>query len=370
MPQANPTGGDNSERLENVTFPQGRIDINDNFEALQTLNSGNSAPAVTAAYMPFVNTDTTATSSGKPELWVRNAANSDWVKVCVIDTSTINPLGVTEIANGGTGGTTVNTAISNLLPSQTNQSGKALSTNGSVLSWLSVVSSTHTRFNYTGSAQTWNKPSSGVLAIFIAWGAGGGGLRRSHYGGGGGGGAGAVKIMPFTDLTASSYTITIGAGGGGASSGSYAGGGGDTSIGSLLVAGGGGGGGYNAFGGDGDESGVGGGGGGVDGADGSGSGGSPGEASGNTNRGNMGFGGAAGGGSETGGSAFFGGAGGGGGHVNTQYAGGKSMNGGDGGHGNGTDGSVPGGGGGGSCSTGAGSGGDGGHGRVDIYVFG
>ena len=215
MPQANPTGGDNSERLENVTFPQGRIDINDNFEALQTLNSGNSAPAVTAAYMPFVNTDTTATSSGKPELWIRNAANSDWVKVCVIDTSSINPLGVTEIANGGTGGTTVNTAIANLLPSQTNQSGKALSTNGSVLSWLSVVSSTHTRFNYTGSAQTWTKPTSGVLVIFVAWGGGGGGLRMTHYGGGGGGGAGAVKIMPFTDLTASSYKITIGAGGAG-----------------------------------------------------------------------------------------------------------------------------------------------------------
>ena len=44
MPQANPTGGSNSERLENVTFPQARIDINDNLEALQTLNSGNSEP--------------------------------------------------------------------------------------------------------------------------------------------------------------------------------------------------------------------------------------------------------------------------------------------------------------------------------------
>ena len=31
MPQANPTGGSNSERLENVTFPQARIDIKRNF---------------------------------------------------------------------------------------------------------------------------------------------------------------------------------------------------------------------------------------------------------------------------------------------------------------------------------------------------
>ena len=51
MPQANPTGGANSERLENVTFPQARIDINDNLEALQTLNSGNSEPSTKASFM-------------------------------------------------------------------------------------------------------------------------------------------------------------------------------------------------------------------------------------------------------------------------------------------------------------------------------
>ena len=56
MPQANPSGGANSERLENVTFPQARIDINDNLEALQTLNSGNSEPSTKAAFMQWLDT--------------------------------------------------------------------------------------------------------------------------------------------------------------------------------------------------------------------------------------------------------------------------------------------------------------------------
>jgi hypothetical protein len=44
--------------------------------------------------------------------------------------------GVLDIANGGTGSTTANTAINALLPNQTGNSGKVLSTNGTDTSWI------------------------------------------------------------------------------------------------------------------------------------------------------------------------------------------------------------------------------------------
>tara|TARA_R100001082_G_scaffold2510_1_gene2226 strand:+ start:28 stop:876 length:849 start_codon:yes stop_codon:yes gene_type:complete len=130
MPQANPSGGANSERLENVTFPQARIDINDNLEALQTLNSGNSEPSTKAAFMQWLDT-----SASPAVLKVRNAANSSWVEVGSLSSTLFKSLGVTDIANGGTGETTVASAIAALLPSQSGNSGKVLTTDGSALSW-------------------------------------------------------------------------------------------------------------------------------------------------------------------------------------------------------------------------------------------
>jgi hypothetical protein len=46
--------------------------------------------------------------------------------------------GTVAIANGGTGQTTANAAINALLPSQTSQSGKVLSTNGTDTSWIAA----------------------------------------------------------------------------------------------------------------------------------------------------------------------------------------------------------------------------------------
>ena len=46
-----------------------------------------------------------------------------------------NVTGIVAIANGGTGSTTASNAINALLPSQTGNSGKVLTTNGSVASW-------------------------------------------------------------------------------------------------------------------------------------------------------------------------------------------------------------------------------------------
>ena len=159
MPQANPSGGANSERLENVTFPQARIDINDNLEALQTLNSGNSEPSTQAAFMQWLDT-----SSDPAILKIRNAANSSWVEVGSLSSTLFKSLGVTEIANGGTGQTTAATAIAALLPAQANNSGKVLTTDGSALSWGGGVSfakvwdqkNAGTGGGTSGSANTWH----------------------------------------------------------------------------------------------------------------------------------------------------------------------------------------------------------------------
>jgi hypothetical protein len=59
--------------------------------------------------------------------------------------------GTVPIANGGTGQTTANTAINALLPSQTSQSGKVLSTDGTNTSWL-AVSGSGTVTSVTGTA--------------------------------------------------------------------------------------------------------------------------------------------------------------------------------------------------------------------------
>ena len=70
--------------------------------------------AVVAADIPTLNQNTTGTAS--------------------------NVTGTVAIANGGTGQTTANTAFNALAPSQTSNSGKYLTTNGTDTSWDTVVS--------------------------------------------------------------------------------------------------------------------------------------------------------------------------------------------------------------------------------------
>ena len=116
--------------VQNATFPAVRADINDNLAALYSQSSGNSAPAVTVAFQPWVDT------SSSPPVWkVRNASNSAWITIGILDPAGFNSGGITAIANGGTSATTATGALTALLPSQTGNSGKALITDGSVTSW-------------------------------------------------------------------------------------------------------------------------------------------------------------------------------------------------------------------------------------------
>ncbi len=116
--------------------------------------------AVVAADIPTLNQNTTGTAS--------------------------NVTGTVAIANGGTGQTTANTAFNALAPSQTSNSGKYLTTDGTNSSWATVVSGasisndTTTSTNlfplfaaatsgvpttiYTGNAKYLYKPSTGELS--------------------------------------------------------------------------------------------------------------------------------------------------------------------------------------------------------------
>lgn len=121
--------------------------------------------AIVAADIPTLNQNTTGTAS--------------------------NVTGTVAIANGGTGQTTANTAFNALAPSQTSNSGKYLTTDGTNTSWatvsagstISLSNDTTTSTNlyplfaaatsgtpttlYTGNAKLLYKPSTGELSATV-----------------------------------------------------------------------------------------------------------------------------------------------------------------------------------------------------------
>lgn len=206
------------QTVQNATFPSVRADINDNLAALYSQSSGASAPTVTVAFQPWVD------NSVSPPIWkIRNAANTGWITVGVLDAS-FEVGGVTPIANGGTGQTTAADAINALLPSQTGNAGKFLSTNGTAVSWLTTLSSVTIQVFTTSGTYTPTAAKTSYLVFAVGGGGGGGAggvntsLGRAGSGGGGGSGGCAFRIYNNTEL-GSTATVTIGAAGAAAGSG-------------------------------------------------------------------------------------------------------------------------------------------------------
>lgn len=232
--------------VQNATFPAVRADINDNLAALFSQSSGASAPTVTVAFQPWVDT------SVSPPLWkIRNAANTGWITIGTLDTN-FAAGGVTPISSGGTGQTTAAAAINALLPSQAGNSGKYLGTNGSVASWLTAAGGLSLQtFTSSGTfTPTANKVSFLVLATGGGGGGGGSGA-TTRAGNGGGGGGTAIRLYTSAEMGASA-TVTVGGGGtGGASSDGNGGNGGNSSFApagtGLTITGNGGGGGSGAL---------------------------------------------------------------------------------------------------------------------------
>jgi hypothetical protein len=208
--------------VQNATFPSVRADINDNLAALYSQSSGNSAPTVTVAFQPWVDT------SSSPPVWkVRNGSNTAWITVGVLDPAGFNAGGITAIANGGTGATTAALALAALLPSQGGNAGKALVTSGSAASWGTVASGASIQ---TFTANGTYTPTAGKTTFLVFATGGGGGYSFVDYGDGvtryyeGGGGGTALRLYTSAEM-GSTGAITIGGAG---SNGENGGSGGST----------------------------------------------------------------------------------------------------------------------------------------------
>jgi hypothetical protein len=232
--------------VQNATFPSVRADINDNLAALYSQSSGNSAPTVTVAFQPWVDT------SSSPPVWkIRNNSNTAWITVGVLDPAGFNAGGITAIANGGTGATTAALALAALLPSQGGNAGKALVTSGSAASWGTVASGASLQ---TFTANGTYTPTAGktTFLVFATGGGGGSGYLIYNYDTGqatyaeGGGGGTALRLYTSAEM-GSTAAITVGGAGSNGDQDS-GGSGGSTSLDpagtGLTISGLGGGGGY------------------------------------------------------------------------------------------------------------------------------
>jgi len=205
------------QSVQNASFPSVRADINDNLAALFSQSSGNSAPSVTVAFQPWVDT------SSSPPVWkVRNGSNSAWITVGVLDPAGFNAGGVTAIANGGTGAITAALALAALLPSQGGNAGKALVTSGSAATWGTVAAGASIQVFTASGTYTPTAGKTTFLAFVTGGGGGGGNAGGGTYttarGSGGGGGGTALRLYNSTEM-GSSASLTIGAGGAAASAG-------------------------------------------------------------------------------------------------------------------------------------------------------
>jgi hypothetical protein len=201
------------QSVQNASFPSVRADINDNLAALFSQSSGNSAPSVTVAFQPWVDT------SSSPPVWkVRNGSNSAWITVGVLDPAGFNAGGVTAIANGGTGAITAALALAALLPSQAGNAGKALVTSGSAASWGTVASGASIQV-FTASGTYTPTAGKTTFLAFVTGGGGGGGGGGGDGGGAGGSGGGAgtgFRLYTAAEMGANAAITVGGAGGAGA----------------------------------------------------------------------------------------------------------------------------------------------------------
>lgn len=231
------------QTVQNATFPAVRADINDNLAALYSQSSGASAPTVTVAFQPWIDT------SVSPPIWkVRNAANTGWITVGVLDVN-FEVGGITPIANGGTGQVTAADAINALLPNQASYAGNVLKTDGADVSWgVSAGSLIRTpQLLTSGTSYTTPVGCTKIYVECVGGGQGGdGGYRISPFGfgttyySGRGGNSGGYAAKFYTVTGSTSYTIAVGAAGTGGTgnltsslvqpAGSIGGSGGDTTF--------------------------------------------------------------------------------------------------------------------------------------------
>jgi hypothetical protein len=198
------------QTVQNNTFPVVRGDINSNLAALFSKSSGVSGPSTTAAYMDWVDI------SGASAVWkLRNPADSSWISIATISGNSI--------------------AFEGTLPSQTGNSGKYLTTDGTNASWAAVTSGGQLLRapQILTSGTSYTTPANCTKIYVEAVGGGGGGGGGLFYVGsgiGGGGGSAGFAAKFFTVTASTSYTYAIGAGGNGGAIAGVGGTGGSTTF--------------------------------------------------------------------------------------------------------------------------------------------
>ena len=215
--------------VQNATFPTVRADINDNLAALFSQSSGPSAPSTTVAFQPWVDT-----SASPPEWKIRNAANTGWITIGVLDPSGFGAGGVTPIANGGTGETTASAAINALVPSQSGNNDYFLQTNGTSVLWAAAAAGISMQVFTASATYTRASGKSSFLVLCTGGGGGSGGCESDtsdNASGGGGGGGTGIRLYNSSEV-GSTAAVTVGAGGtaGSSSPGGNGGTGGTTSF--------------------------------------------------------------------------------------------------------------------------------------------
>jgi phage-related tail fiber protein len=128
--------------VQNATFPSVRADINDNLAALYSQSSGNSAPTVTVAFQPWIDT------SSSPPVWkVRNGSNSAWITIGVLD-----PAG---FSNSGTpAGQIIYVAMSSAPTGYLKANGAAISRS----TYAALFAAIGTTFGVGDGSTTFNVP--------------------------------------------------------------------------------------------------------------------------------------------------------------------------------------------------------------------
>lgn len=99
------------------------------------------APSQTSNANKFLKTDGTNTSWASAVTSIIVSGGTTGLAFSgnpITSSGTLLMSGVLEVTNGGTGASNASTAINNLLPAQTGNSGKVLSTDGSNVSWTTV----------------------------------------------------------------------------------------------------------------------------------------------------------------------------------------------------------------------------------------
>jgi hypothetical protein len=115
-----------------------------------SVTNGTSTPAITLGTVPVANGGTGATTLtgyllGSGTSAVTASATIPGTAISGnIAGNAANVTGTVAVANGGTGAATAAAALTNLLPSQTGDSGKVLTTNGTAASWGAASAGTVT----------------------------------------------------------------------------------------------------------------------------------------------------------------------------------------------------------------------------------